>query len=310
MTMNSPDPHSPIDPPRVDETTEKLSALLDGELDASELIDLEQFAVDHDATIQSLSAELAASRSALAALASAAAPSASKAQHLAAALDAMDSPEIKSLAAARAGRRSAEAVRYAKAQRLNERLRRLTAVAAVVVVVGGLGVVSLQGGFGGSDSSDESAVSGDDGGGSAGTQERSAQGGVDDDGASDGLSAASSEAMDELDHAASDEPGANDATDFSQAAPLEPLLIADGFDLSNATLTDLPDNVAARSSISPDSTAPVNEALCYEAASQLVQPEQIVEGITVRQGAAEFELVVLIDGELLVFELPECLRID
>jgi hypothetical protein len=304
MTMNSPDSHSPIDPPEVDETTEKLSALLDGELEASE-----QFAVDHETTIQDLSAGMAASKSGLAALASTPAPSAARSQHLARALDEMDSPEVRSLAAARSSRRLGDAMQLVKAQRLNECLRMLSAVAAVVVVVGGLSVVSLQGGLGGSDSADESAVSVDDSSTTAALQERSIQGGVADDGASDDSTAAASESMDELADAAGDQPEANDA-DLSQSAQVEPLQIAPGFDLTNATLSDLPDYASARSSISPNSTAPVNEAVCYDAAARVVEEERIVEGIAVQQGGVEFELVVLSDGELLVFETPGCVRVD
>ncbi len=310
MTMNSPDSHSPITPPEVDETAAMVSALLDGELDSSELVDLEQYAVDHETTIQDLSAEMADAKNALAALASVPAPTAFRSEQLAAALVAMDSPEVKSLAAARAGRGSDGILRQANAQRLNDRLRRLTAVAAAMAVIGGVGFLSLQGGFGGSDDADEAAVSGDDSGGSAVALERSTQPGVADEGAGDSEMAEASEALEESKVPASDENGANDTTDFSQSGPLGPLEIVDGFNLADATLSDLPADVAARSSMSPDSTAPANEALCFAAAVQLVSADQIVEGIAVQQSGVEFELVVLIDGELLVFELPQCVQVD
>ncbi|MFW2380534.1 MAG: hypothetical protein ACN4GZ_02160 [Acidimicrobiales bacterium] len=304
--------HPSIDPAPVDETTEKLSALLDGELDSSELLDLEQLAVDTDTTIDALSVDLAASKTAITELGSDPAPSNLRVQHIGAALDAMDSPEVVSLSAARVQRQTEDRTKAAKAQRLNDRLRRLTAVAAVVAVVAGFGFLSLQG-LDGSDD-DEAASSSDDSTASAATLERATAGGSSDDGSSGDDALAdevdSTQMAEESDDSSSEAPESNDAADFTQAEEPVPPLVADDIALPELTLSELPEELLERSSVPAGSTAPVVEPVCLEAAAQLVPEEQIVEGIAVQQGGSNFELVVLINQELLVFELPQCVQVD
>jgi len=212
--------------------------------------------------------------------------------HIGAALDAMEMPEVKSFAAARADR----------AQRLNNRLRRLTAVAAVFAVVGGIGLLSVQGGFGGSD--DEAATSSDDAAESAAMSERNQSA---DDSASDDGDSFDASAEEAFEDAAPSEAG---DTGLAQSAPPEPISVPEAFDLADATLFDLPADVRQRSSIASGSSAPVNEAVCFDAAAELVPQEEIVEGIIIEQAGSEFELVVLINEELFVFELPECVQVD
>jgi len=305
--------HPSIDPAPVDESIEKLSALLDGELDSSALLDLEQLAVDTDTTIDALSVDLAASKSAITELGSDPAPSNLRAQHIGAALDAMDSPEVMSLAAARVPRPTDDQAKTATSQRLNDRLRRLTAVAAVVAVVAGFGFLSLQGLNRSGSDSDEAASSSDDSTASAATLERATAGGSSDDGSSgddalaDGVDGAQmEEASDDSSSAA---PESNDATDFTQTEIPVPM-IADDIALPDLTLSELPEELLERSSVPAGSTAPVVEPVCLEAAAQVVPEAQIVEGISVRQGGANFELVVLVNQELLVFELPQCVQVD
>jgi hypothetical protein len=310
MTTNSPDPRSPIDPPEVDDITQRLSALLDGELEGTELIDVEQFAVDNETTIDTLSADLAASKSAVAALTSVPVPVSTRSRHISAALDEMDAPEVKSLAAARAQRRTGDLMGQARAQQLNSRLRRLTAVAAVVAVVGGIGFLSSLGGLGRSDSSDEAATSSDEAFDAAATAERDAVGSSDDGASGDGPLADDPDQTLSAAEEASDNSAPSGADDAVQSGPVEPIVVSESVDLADATLFELPDDILQRSSIAPGSAAPVIAAVCFDAAAQVVPADEIVEGIIIQQGGSEFELVILINEELLVFELPQCAQVD
>jgi negative regulator of sigma E activity len=308
--MKSPDPRSPIDPPEVDDITQRLSALLDGELEGTELIDVEQFAVDNETTIETLSGDLAASKSAVAALSSAPVQASTRSRHISAALDEMDAPEVKSLAAARAQRRTDDLMRQARAQQLNNRLRRLTAVAAVIAVVGGIGFVSTLGGLSGSDSSDEAATSGGDAFDTAASVERDATGSSDDGAGGDGSLAGDPDQTLSAAEESYDDSAQSGADDAVQSGPAEPIVVSESVDLADATLSELPDEILQRSSMAPGSAAPVIEAVCFDAAAQVVPGGEIVEGIIIQQGDSEFELVILLNEELLIFQLPQCVQVD
>lgn len=321
MTNNSP--NLPIEPDEVDAIDEQLSALADGELHGDEMVDLEQYAVDADTTLENLLHPIESVRSSLSATLDEPAPAANRMAHLSAALDQMDSPEVASLAAARVDRRSSEQAQLEKSQRLNQRLRRLSAVAAAVAVLGGIGLLALQPRGGddtaavGSAESDDAAS--DDGAASFDTEaarenEASATTttrSFDDD---DAMS-------DEDDGAMSDDAMEGDAMSDDAMEEADPAAV----DLAESpTLFSVPDDIELQGlnldelAAVGDSTveqlrtdAEANELQCpVEAFAADQNSIGIDRAILVEQAGELFELVVLADEQLLVFTLPDCVLFD
>lgn len=150
-----PLPHSGGDatPAPVNRVDELLSAMVDGELTPSELLELEETAVRTNTTVQEMAAPFHEGQSLAAeSVLDLRPPSALRHQQLRNALAQLDQPEVASLGAARATLEK-------KQHHQRRRMQRLSSVAAALVVVAGIGILGSQ--LGGS--GDETASSSEEG---------------------------------------------------------------------------------------------------------------------------------------------------
>ncbi len=306
MTNNPPFPnnHSGREPQEVDPIDQMLSALSDSELGSAELLELEEFAVENDQTLDQLSAPFHSTKARLGELIDEPAPAGLREMQLATALDAMDEPEVVSLAAARATR----ADELKRSQKLNQRLRQLSAIAAGFIVVAGISVIALQSGIGGGDDSAlESAATGE--AATETTVEASSEPEADSS-ATETAEAMSDEAFDDAMEEADDAMEEEAGPTLSAAAPF---VLNTPTPVEDLTLEELGaesgldrDEILQRSA-EQDSADPqcLEQALASGLDLDLVQ-----RVLTVDQAGTLFEVFVLSTEDLQVFELPDCVQID